>query len=266
MKQLIKAAIVHSSEPIIIFTNHLEHGLVEPKIVYANAHFEKLSGYNLSELSNRNPCEFLGKETKDKVRDIVSVITKKDPWQGPVSIKTKDGSEVIAYIKLVSIVNPVDEILYYACFVQSFEQVCHPDGTCDLLENFVESLFEHYNYYQDVSDQIPQALVRFDLEGKILYANTETQRTFNMFINNNIFDYVDRDDRLFVRKMIRKNLPNDKISKITFKLNTGNKITWVACSFWPIIKNNEVVGFAGNLQDVSKETNLVRQLEILKKA
>lgn len=269
MKELIRAAIVQSKEPIVIITNHLELGVVDPKIVYANPQFEKLTGYSLDEIYDQGPCILFGEKTDlQNIADIKKTISKRVPWEGPVVIYTKTREEFVAYFKIVPIINPVDEIVYYSCFVQNFEQflTCNNEENCGVLNAFVDSLFEHYDYFQNLSEQIPQGLIRFDNDGKIVYANSETLSKFNLTMGANIYDNICLEDKMFVTKMINKYIPSAKISKITFRIIKEGDLVWTSFSYWPIFKDGVIVGFAGTLADVSQETNLVRQLQTLRKA
>lgn len=269
MQELLKIAIEQAKESIVIFTNHFDTGVINPKIVYANQEFLNLSGFNLEEIIGQSPCSLVHNQNNSSVtKEVIKTLTKKRPWEGPVIIQDKFEQEQVVYFKIIPVINFDDDVLYYACIGQQFENFKKDDfcrlGACSYLNKFIDSIFEQTKYFKEISEKMPTGLWRIDLEGNILYSNKTSREHFGLKMETNLYDYIPSEEHMFVKKMFKNCPKKTKVNNITFRMKNKNQTLWAGCQYWPIFKNDKIVGFSGTIKDVTNEQILIQHLQELK--
>lgn len=268
MKQFIELAIQTSKNPIVIITNHFDLGVVDPRMVYANDEFLKLVGLEMDQVIGESPCMLFGERTDRGLLDLIkNTVMKKINWEGVITIYDSLKNPIDIKLRVIPVVNPVDEIMYYSCFIEYAHAACDiSNNECKVLNSFVDSLFEHYDYFQNLSEESPQPMMRMDERGKILYVNHEARNLFAMQAGTNIEDSLHPDDVKFIERTLATTRTENRTTKATFRLYKNGQYIWCTGSFWNINKNEKSIGIGATLKDASSEAQLLQQLQQLKKA
>jgi len=264
MQELIKMSIENSKEAIVIVTNHFDQGF-EPTIAYANAEFLDLTKHSLDELIGRIPHNLFGiRNNSQLIEEIKAKVRQKQTWRGPICIYDKDDNFQVLHFTIVPIYNFVNEIMYYACFgkkVEDEQEVQHNPTSCKHLNNFVSTIFAPTSYFKDISDQLPSGLWRTDSKLNIVFSNNVAQKTFGLQKDTNFLDNISSADHKDIKSIFKSIKAGQKIGKMSFGIKDKN--IWAGCECWPIIEEDKIVGFAGNIQDVTSEQMLLKELQVL---
>ena len=267
MQDLIKLAIAESKDPVVIITNHFSKGK-EPKIVYANQQFLNLVGCSIDEIFNLHPKNLFSAKNSENIMDeIKQTVIEHKTWEGPIVVNHKDGEHQVLYFNIVPVHNLTKEILYYACFGREIkvqeEQVCDK-VTCQHLDNFVNSLFTQNKYLNDINENLPTGIWRIDSSFEVVYSNPVSQGQFGLINESNFFDNILHTEHRFVKTMLNNSGTEQKINRMTFRIKKDDTIIWVGCDFWPVLEDDNIVGYAGTFKNVTNEQMLVKQLQVFK--
>lgn len=267
MQELIKIAIAESKEPVVIITNHFAKGQ-EPKIAYANEEFLSLVGYTIDEVFNTNPKEiFTNKLNENIVEEIKQAVMQHTTWEGPIVVHGKNGSNEVLYFNIVPVQNVANETMYYACFGNRIEAASgqlYNKASKKHLDNFINTLFAQTNYFKDFSDNLPTGIWRIDANFNVVYANQIASNIFGFAQDTNLFDAILHAEHGFVRTMLNNSGSEQKINHMTFRVKKEGTVIWAGCDFWPVIENNQLVGYSGTAKNVTNEALLVKQLQVFK--
>lgn len=113
---LLSSAIQQSSVSVLITD-------LSGNIEYANAHFERTTGYSLAEIVGTNP-RFLksGTTPQEEYTQLWKTITQGEIWQGELTNKCKDGTLYWARISIAPVTDDEDEISHYIAVAEDITQ------------------------------------------------------------------------------------------------------------------------------------------------
>lgn len=260
MKELFKIAIEKSRDPVLIVTNHFSKGK-SPTIAYANKEFLKIVGLELEEIFGSNPCKLFQKKSNIIfVREIKQAAETKTIWNGSLVVNGASDPQII-FFTIIPVYNDIDEVMYYAFFgkqIENSKEVVRSKH----LDSFVDTLFAENHYFKEFSDSLPMGQIRLNKELDIVYVNKSGMDIFGLRKDTNILEYLEEQDKSFIIDHFNKCDIQNKVCNAVCTLNSGNM--YAEFEYWPLVENNKIVGYAGTIQDVSREQQIAKQLSKLR--
>ncbi len=116
-QNMLKVALTSCSDSIVI-TNK------EAKVLWVNPAFEKLTGYEFSEVEGKNHREFAksNKQSNEFYRDMWDTILSKEPWKGELINRRKDKSLYHEQLSITPILDFKNNIEYFIAVKQDITE------------------------------------------------------------------------------------------------------------------------------------------------
>lgn len=249
---------------ILVVTNHFKIQPVNPKIVFANKHLLNFIGYDLSEITSQGPDKiFKNWNNHEFIQEIVACVENKVNWSGTLIVKDKKGKERKQKFTITPVYGLNGEINFYSCSTLVKAKTCKrlKDGTQVCLDDFVTSMTQYYEHFQQVCTMAPENLLKLDMDGVISYINPHAQEKFNLTLNDNFFNNIKNNSTII--DFFKSNATVGKVSQLSFDVKECS----VKCKFWPISNENGIiVGYSMSLSDITKKREVAKQLLALKGA
>lgn len=253
------------SKAIAVITNHFKEQPVNPKIVFANSHLLNMVGYGLDEVASCDPSKiFANWNNHEFIQEIVACVENKVSWVGTLIVLGKDGKQKKQKFTITPVYGLDGDINFYSCSTPVKSKKCakNVDGSFSCLDDFVTSMTQYYEHFQQVCVMAPENLLKIDIDGKITYINPHAQEQFNLSTGDNVFDIVSSSKNKII-DFFKSNGVVGKVSKIDFDMNSCS----VKCKFWPISSDNKTIsGYSLSLTDITKRREVARQLLAMKGA
>ncbi len=152
--QLLQEVAAHSSQPLITFT---QQGRVN-SINYAA---QKLLGYTRDHLNDEGgPCALFVQA--EDFEYYLSILSSPREWQLKLPLQTANGEQLDAEIHLKPVLNPIGEVLFFAC---SFGELTGESPRYD----------EPLGDYQQMIEQADSLIIRLDCQGRPSFINGYAQ-------------------------------------------------------------------------------------------
>lgn len=202
------------------------------KILYANAAFEKLTGYNLEEVIGKNQSILSYKVTPIKVyKDLWEHLLSQRSWNGVLINRRKDGVRYLADLTVAPVIGGSGETSYYLALHRDVTEVHELEQQVRNQKVLIES----------VVDAAPVVMVLLNNDGKVILDNQDYKKLMGDlrgeepadFFMNSLSDVIAYDRKLPCEQ--RKGFINREIS---FKNSQGIETRWFNCSgVWVNEKN-----------------------------
>ncbi|MCC5635685.1 PAS domain S-box protein [Nostoc sp. CHAB 5844] len=112
--RLLESAVVNANDSILITEAHVSHGRIQPRIVYANQAFTKMTGYTLEEVIGQTPKFLHGEKTCLKeMNRLCAAVQAGVPIRTELLSYRKDGSTYWVDINLVPIKDSQERITHF---------------------------------------------------------------------------------------------------------------------------------------------------------
>lgn len=113
-KRRALAAAVEQARESIVLTNTRSVEKGGPQLMYANAAFEDMWGYEVEESIGAPPNLIMGPETEEEVlADFMEHLRAGRPWQGKMTNHRKDGSTLIAEWSVAPVTDQDDQLIHW---------------------------------------------------------------------------------------------------------------------------------------------------------
>lgn len=247
---------------VAIITNHFKEKPVNSKIVYVNNNLLQAIGYNLDELTGKDPEILFHNWYKDHfIEQIVACVDQKVSWAGSLDVNTKTGEKTNLEFVITPIYGIDGNINYYICsgnVLKCNDGVCTPE-----LDDYISSMWQYYDHFVGVCKANPSNLIRIDLDGKIVYSTDYTSNQLGLSVNENFFESI------FGGKQVKEEIVHrasiGKVTKLEFEAKIAKKHYEFQSKFWPIADNDHnIIGYAISFSDITERKSIKRQLLALK--
>lgn len=116
-QNMLKVALTSCSDSIVI-TNK------EANVLWVNPAFEKLTGYEFSDVEGKNHREFAksNKQSNEFYKDMWNTILNKEPWKGELINKRKDKSLYCEQLSITPILDYKNNIEYFIAVKQDISE------------------------------------------------------------------------------------------------------------------------------------------------
>jgi len=112
--RLLESAVVNINDSILITQAHVSNGQIEPRIVYANAAYTKMTGYTLEEVIGKTPKFSHGPETcRAEMQRLFAAVQAGLPIRTELLSYRKDGSTYWVDMNLVPIKDEQTRITHF---------------------------------------------------------------------------------------------------------------------------------------------------------
>lgn len=233
----------------------------EGRIEWANQAFENATGYQLEEVMNLKPGNFLqGKDTDPTTVDFIRENLKKEiNFSAEILNYTKKGKPY--WIKMNF--QPIkDELGNLVQFFSIQDDVTIQKKTQELLTRKEEK-------YRSIISNVNLGLLEVDLEERILMANQSfcdmsgyTQKELYGQIASKLFAPVDNSDVFNKKNDLRKNKVSDAY-EIQVKLKNQQNRHWLISGAPLINDNGEIIGSIGIHLDITERKEQEKKMEEL---
>lgn len=203
------------------------------KILYANAAFEKLTGYKPEEVVGKNQSILSYKVTPIKMyQDLWAHLLKQVSWNGVLVNKRKDGQRYLADLTVAPVLDADGQTSYYLALHRDVTEVHELEQKVRNQKVLIES----------VVDTAPVVMALLNNDGKVLLDNQDYKKLMSdfrgvepaSFFMDSLSDVIGYDRKLPCDQ--RKGFINREIS---FKNRQGLETRWFNCSgVWVNEKNN----------------------------
>lgn len=112
-QNLLKTALNSCSDSIVITD-------IDANIIWANPAFEKLTGYELSEVQNKKPSEFVksGLQTVEFYEEMWNTILNNQSWKGELVNRKKDGTLYNEELSITPVLDDKSSVKYFIAIKQ----------------------------------------------------------------------------------------------------------------------------------------------------
>ncbi len=136
-------------------------------ILYANAAFEKLTGYSRDEVIGKNESILSSNATPDSIyQQLWRTIQRKRPWTGTLVNRGKDGGDYLAELVISPVLDAAGQIRYFLGM--------HRDVTRE--HELAAELRQQKTRIETVLDAAPVVVVLLDKDGRIILDNMEYKK------------------------------------------------------------------------------------------
>ncbi len=207
-QMLLLTKALEASANAIIITDINAH------VQWANASFEKLTGYKTQEVMGKDPKEFMnsGKQPKKFYEDMWKTILNKKPWKNELINKRKDGSFYHEELSITPVLDKNNDIQNFIAIKQDITD-----------RKKAEENINHFAFYDPLTDLPNRRLLIEQLE-KSIDAITRTNKSIAvLFLDLDKFKLLndayghDEGDELLIQVAKRLNLSvrkQDIVSRI----------------------------------------------------
>lgn len=241
-------AVISQSPSAVIITN--EQGI----ITYTNDAYFQTLGYAPEEMKEELMLSILQDESKLKYEEIKATIQNDEIWRGEIRISRKD--KVVIWIRLV--IFP----LVYQGRIKNYVAVFN-DTT--ILKKIDSDRQAQDAIYKALVENMPLAIIIFDENGKVLFANENTEKLF----------YLEKGSLLgkTVHQVFPKETADDQVKLIRQVFETGKPVNLDRNMVWhgkmmsfkvtrqPLFNENKqvisVLGIAQNITERKRQQKLL---------
>lgn len=136
-------------------------------ILYANAAFEKLTGYTRAEVIGKNESILSSKATPDAIyQQLWLTIRQQRPWAGTLVNRRKSGEDYLAAVTISPVLDGAGQIRYFLGM--------HRDVTHE--HQLGEELRRQKGRIETVLDAAPVVVVLLDADGRVILDNMEYKK------------------------------------------------------------------------------------------
>ncbi len=139
------------------------------RILYANAAFEKLTGFQRDEVMGENESILSSNATPETIyRQLWRTIQRKRPWIGTLVNRTKDGKDYLASLLISPVLDGAGRVRYFLGM--------HRDVTNE--HELEVGLRQQKTRIETVLDAAPVITMLLDADGRVLLDNMEYKKLF----------------------------------------------------------------------------------------
>ncbi|MGB5830661.1 MAG: nitrogen fixation negative regulator NifL [Thiohalocapsa sp.] len=136
-------------------------------ILYANAAFEKLTGYTRNEVIGKNESILSSNATPDSIyQQLWRTIQRKRPWTGTLVNRRQDGDDYLAELTISPVLDTAGRVRYFLGM--------HRDVTRE--HELAAELRQQKTRIETVLDAAPVVIVLLDKDGRIILDNMEYKK------------------------------------------------------------------------------------------
>ncbi len=136
-------------------------------ILYANAAFEKLTGYSRDEVLGKNESILSSNATPDSIyQQLWRTIQRKRSWTGTLVNQRKDGGDYLAELMISPVLDSIGRVRYFLGM--------HRDVTLE--HELAAELRQQKTRIETVLDAAPVVVVLLDKDGRIILDNMEYKK------------------------------------------------------------------------------------------
>jgi nitrogen fixation negative regulator NifL len=207
-------------------------------ILYANAAFEKLTGYTRSDVLGKNEAILSSNATPDSIyQQLWRTIQRKRPWTGTLVNQRKDGGDYLAELVISPVLDAAGNLRYFLGM--------HRDVTRE--HELAAELRQQKTRIETVLDAAPVVVVLLDKEGRIILDNMEYKKLLG--------DLRGREPLSLLREALREQAGFDPLERaeagegfrdieISVEIPGGSGPHWFSCSGTAVNESdNSVSGY-----------------------
>lgn len=217
------------------------------KILYANAAFEKLTGYTRAEVVGKNESILSSNATPESIyQQLWRTIQRKRPWTGTLVNRRKDGGDYLAELVISPVLDAAGQIRYFLGM--------HRDVTRE--HELAAELRRQKTRIETVLDAAPVVVVLLDKDGRIILDNMEYKKLLG--------DLRGREPLNLLREALREQAGFDPLERaetgsgfrdieISIEVPGSGGPRWFACSGTAVNESdNSISGYfmRGNRGDL----------------
>jgi len=244
MKKL--SSVVEHSPEVIVITN--PEGIIE----YVNPKFTDITGYTAEEIKGKTPS-FLqdNKSDKDIAKSIWKQISSGKEWKGNFIDTRKDGKHFWESISISPLKNDNNTIVNYIIIIE--------DITLQIEQNI--RLRDGEEKFRTLLENIPVAIFRTDISGKILSANPAMLSWLGIERETNLnsislLNYFDKH----TKKLFTENIQNElKINNLELEIKNPNGSLWGLLSCRAVKQKDQYI-IDGSIKDITDRKKTEQQL------
>lgn len=235
----------HTSN-LVIITDRC--GLIE----WVNHSFETLTGYSCSDVVGKSPGQLLqGPQSDSSARQVMSEAVKRGlPFQVETINYAKDGSVYWVAIDATPVCDELGEVKNFIAIETNITERVHAEAAMAEIE---------YNYHS-VVDNIPDIVLRMDVDGRLLFINQAWQKQVQCqeqhCIGTPITDYIVADDINKIKTALYDYREGKRdIRRFDIRLiNKQGRDYWVEITLTPVegIYNHSLTSIAATLVDIQE--------------
>jgi len=216
-------------------------------ILYANAAFEKLTGYTRSDVLGKNEAILSSNATPDSIyQQLWRTIQRKRPWTGTLVNQRKDGGDYLAELVISPVLDAGGNLRYFLGM--------HRDVTRE--HELSAELRQQKARIETVLDAAPVLVALIDKDGRIILDNMEYKKLLG--------DLRGREPLSLLREALREQAGFDPLERaeagegfrdieISVEIPGGSGPHWFSCSGTAVNESdNSVSGYflSGNAGDL----------------
>jgi PAS domain S-box-containing protein len=247
----LQGAALESAANAVMITDH------DGCIIWVNPSFASLTGFTPEEVVGRNPRMLSsGQQDAAFYQQLWQTILSGKVWRGELINKHKDGTLYHEDISITPVHDPAGEIRHFVAIQQDITD----------RKKAEDSLRQSEQRYQLVVNNIREALVIDDLEGRIVFANDEFLKLFGVsreeLPSMTREDYMAHEWQAEIMDHGDRRMRGERVSE-EFELEgmrkDGTRL-WLDVTVTKVIQNGKMIGAQSTIRDITERKLAVEAL------
>jgi PAS domain S-box-containing protein len=248
--RLLESAVVNINDSLLITKAHVSNGKIEPRIVYANAAYTKMTGYTLEEVIGKSPKFSHGENTcRAEMQKLFAAV------QAGLAIRTqllsyrKDGSTYWADMNLVPIKDSQARITHFVAVHRNITEQKLAEEKLKLSEELLRLLTENIPQVFHVWDANQQRIDYLSPAYETIWGRSRDRLLENPQL---YFASIHPQDRDRIVGAFHNLLTGKSVSERYQIIRPDGETRWISSKIFPVIhENGQVYRFVGIDVDVT---------------
>ncbi|MFX1276374.1 MAG: PAS domain S-box protein [Promethearchaeota archaeon] len=190
------------------------------RLLFANESQEKISGFTVDEIINKNPLDYIHPDDKDKAIQVLKDMAKKKESSGIYRMKHKEGNYLWMDVRGKIFYDSDGELRYLLVSRDITERI--------LAEEELKRSEEKYRF---ITENITDNITILDEKLRLMYTNelkfSLYGYTLDEFEGKSIYEFIYPDDKKKVKLSLKELLEKGETSKIFRIKNKLGKLMWM---------------------------------------